>query len=131
MPFPCYRLNIDHVVIELHEVIDFHAEDAAERELRTVMSHSGARTVIIDVHSPLVTAGLVNVLLRVHRAARGGGVVLCVVARRPLARKVFRISQVCRILLVAATLPGAMALARGCRPVVARAPRSAHGARDQ
>ncbi|MFF8382537.1 anti-sigma factor antagonist [Streptomyces kanasensis] len=116
MPFPCYRLSSDDLVIEIGDVVDAHEEEAAERELRTVVTGSGARTVIVDVRTALVTAGLVDVLVRVHRAARDRGTVVCVVARRPLARRVFRVSRVSRTLLVAATLSGAAALSRGCRP---------------
>ncbi|GAA2970300.1 hypothetical protein GCM10010446_64120 [Streptomyces enissocaesilis] len=115
--FPYYRLDVDRLVIEVHDVIDFGEQDAAESELRALISGSGARTVIVDVHTPLVTAVAVNVLLRVRQVARHGGAVLAVVARRPLARKVFRIAGVYRFLLVTATLSGAVACARGCRPV--------------
>ncbi|MGW0548755.1 anti-sigma factor antagonist [Streptomyces altiplanensis] len=117
MLFPYYRLGVDRLVIEIHEVIDFGEQDAAESELRTLISRSGARIVILDVHTSLVTAAAVNVLLRVRQVARHGGAVLSVVARRPLARKVFRIAGVYRFLLVTATLSGAVACARGCRPV--------------
>ncbi|MDN3295814.1 STAS domain-containing protein [Streptomyces ficellus] len=116
MQFPFHRLTAGQLVIEINDVIDFDQEDAVQRDLRAVISRSGARTVIIDVRTPLVTAAAVNVLVRLRRSADRRGAVLCVVARRPLARKVFRIAGVYRFLLVTATLSGAVAIARGCRP---------------
>ncbi|MET9799627.1 hypothetical protein [Streptomyces sp. NPDC006368] len=128
MLFPCHRLSADQVLIEIDDVIDVDGEDLAERSLCAVVSRSGARTVVIDVRTSLVTAAMVNVLLRVRRVAHSRGVALCVLARQPLARKVFRIAGVHRTLLVTATLSGALAVARGCRPPSEPAARRGDGA---
>ncbi|MGW0333234.1 STAS domain-containing protein [Streptomyces sp. NPDC003011] len=117
MLFPCHRLSEGHLVIQIDDVIDFDAEGAAQRRLQREISRSATRTVIIDVRTPLVTAAAVGVLLRTRRFAHSRGAVLCVVARQPLARRVFRVTGVYRYLLVTATLSGALALARGCRPL--------------
>ncbi|MEO3755144.1 STAS domain-containing protein [Streptomyces sp. B6B3] len=116
-----YRPDPSRLVIELHDVIDLDEACAVEVWLTDLIARSRARTVIIDVHAPLVTATGVGVLLGVRRVARGRGVALGVVARQPLVRKVFRIAGVSRVLLVTTTLSGAVALTRGCGPA-ARGP---------
>ncbi|MEU1573308.1 STAS domain-containing protein [Streptomyces collinus] len=126
--FPCHRLTEDQIVIEIGDAIDFNKEDVAHGHLCGEISRSAARTVIIDVQTPLVTATAVSVLLRTRRFAHSRGAVLCVVARRSLARRVFRATGVCRYLRVAATLPGAVRLTRGCRPLPQPPTRQGDGA---
>ncbi|MDL5199301.1 STAS domain-containing protein [Streptomyces sp. ALI-76-A] len=118
-------------MIQINEVIDFEAEGAAQRHLRREISRSATRTVIIDVRTPLVTAAAVVVLLRTRRFAHSRGAVLCVVAREPLARTVLRVTGVSRYLRVTATLSGALALARGCRPVPRPPTLPCHGALER
>ncbi|MFC8918678.1 anti-sigma factor antagonist [Streptomyces sp. NPDC047821] len=114
MLFPCHRPSADQLVVEIHDVIDCYDEERARRDLCVLIARSGAHTVIIDVRTPLVTAGMVRVLLRVRQEALGRDTAISVVARRPLARKVFRVCGVDRHLRVTATLSGARALTRRC-----------------
>ncbi|MFF8833496.1 STAS domain-containing protein [Streptomyces sp. NPDC015131] len=114
MLFPCHRPVPDELVIEIHDVVDIGQEDAVHRALSSLITGSGARTVHIDLRTPLVTAAMVTVLLRVRDTAHRRGTALTVVARRPLARKVFRICGVSRSLLVTATLTAARTVTRGC-----------------
>ncbi|MEV5886333.1 STAS domain-containing protein [Streptomyces sp. NPDC052020] len=115
-------------MIQIDDAIDFNTEDVAHGHLCGEISRSAARTVIIDVQTPLVTATAVSVLLRTRQFAHSRGAVLCVVARRSLARRVFRATGVCRYLRVAATLPGAVRLTRGCRPLSEPPTRQGDGA---
>ncbi|MGC9478696.1 STAS domain-containing protein [Streptomyces mutabilis] len=126
--FPCHRLTEDQIVIQIDDAIDFNTEDVAHGHLCGKISRSAARTVIIDVQTPLVTATAVSVLLRTRQFAYSRGAVLCVVARRSLARRVFRTTGVCRYLRVAATLPGAVRLTRGCPPLSEPPTRQGDGA---
>ncbi|QGV81990.1 STAS domain-containing protein [Streptomyces ficellus] len=114
MLFPCHRPSVDQLLIEIHDVIDLPDEEPAERALASLIAGSGVRTVLVDLRTPLVTGGMVAMLLRLRAAAHARGATLAVVARRPLARKVFRICGAHRTLRVSATLSGARAVTRGC-----------------
>jgi anti-anti-sigma factor len=113
-----------HPVIEVDDVIDFDNEDAVGQDLDRLIAGCGSRAVIIDVTTPLVTSAALHVLVRARQRADALGVVLCVVARRPSARKVFRLTGLHRTLRVTATLSGAEALCRrcACGPAVAAVP---------
>ncbi|MGC5343009.1 STAS domain-containing protein [Streptomyces sp. DT24] len=120
-----YLLSDHHLVAELHDVIDIDNEAAVERELRRLLPDAGGpHVLIVDIHTPIVTATALNVLLRLRRTAEERGIVLCVTARCSAARRVFGIVRARRVLRVAATLPGAVAMSRGCGV----APRYAEGA---
>ncbi|MDN3268956.1 hypothetical protein [Streptomyces sp. MA15] len=60
--FPCHRLTEDQIVIEIDDAIDFNTEDVTHGHLCGEISRSAARTVVIDVQTPLATATTVSVL---------------------------------------------------------------------
>lgn len=103
-----------HPVIELDEVIDYDNETAAGRILDGLIADSGSPVLVVDLTAPLVTSATLHVLIRARQRADALGVVLCVVARRPSARRVFRLTGLYRALRVSATPAGAAALCRGC-----------------
>ncbi len=60
--FPCHRLTEDQIVIEIDDAIDFNTEDVTHGHLCGEISRSAARTVVVDVQTPLATATTVSVL---------------------------------------------------------------------
>jgi hypothetical protein len=79
-----------------------------------VVRTAEVRVVLVDVRTPLLTSTALHILSRVQRGARARGLVLCVVAREPLARRVLRTAGLSRTLRVSATTSGALRLSRSC-----------------
>lgn len=100
----------------LDEPVDPDSEQDVERELNRLLRASPARLVVIDVRTPLVTAAALRMLLRLRVTVHGRSGTLHVVARRPLARRVFRLTGLSRVLRVSATMSGVAATARACPP---------------
>ncbi|MFJ8142740.1 STAS domain-containing protein [Streptomyces sp. NPDC096013] len=103
--------------MELDEVIDPDTKDTVERELERLIRTAGTSVVIVDIRTPLLTSTALQLLLSVRRTAGKQGTVLCVAARRPLARRVLQAAGLTRALRVTTTVGAASALARGCPPV--------------
>ncbi|MEE4544070.1 STAS domain-containing protein [Streptomyces sp. V4-01] len=115
-----------HTVLELNDVVDHDTSTAVEEELRRLLPLSGPRAVVVDIRTSPVTSATLHLLLRLRATAEARSTALCVAARDPLARRVFRMTGLSRTLRVAATVGGALALARTCGPAAAL-PRHRHG----
>ncbi|WP_426500862.1 STAS domain-containing protein [Streptomyces sp. D54] len=111
-----YHLDATHLVVELGEVVDLDNEAAIEREIVRLLPCCGPRTIIVDLHTPLLTARALGLLLRVRGQAEERGVSMAVVAGYDKAREVLSAAGLLRVLRVAPTLPGAEFRNRGCRP---------------
>jgi hypothetical protein len=86
--FLSYHPHESCLVIEVRDVVDFDNERVVEQELRRLLPRCGARTVVVDVCTPVVTPSALRVLSRVRGLAEERGVTLVVVARHALAREV-------------------------------------------
>ncbi|SHM80379.1 Anti-anti-sigma regulatory factor (antagonist of anti-sigma factor) [Actinacidiphila paucisporea] len=100
--------------MELTEAVDPETEDRVERDLVRRLRARDVEVVVIDVRTPLVTTTALHLLMRLRESALAQGAALCVVARHPLARRVFRAAGLSRALRVSATMGGTQAVARGC-----------------
>ncbi|SEG87244.1 anti-anti-sigma factor [Actinacidiphila yanglinensis] len=100
--------------MNLDEPVDPDSEQDVERELNRLLRASPARLVVIDLRTPLVTAAALRMLLRLRVTVHGRNGTLHVVARRPLARRVFRLTGLTRVLRVSATMSGVAATALAC-----------------
>ncbi len=103
----------DILVIELHDIVDLDTQESIEHQLRLAVQSTTARTVVLDIHVPLVTSTALHLFLRLRQSVQDQGAMLCVVARHAPARRVFRITGLMRQLRVSATLSGVM---DGCGP---------------
>ena len=119
------------LLIGLDEVLDLETGAAVERNLDRLLRAADASVVVIDVTTPLVTAAALHVLLRLRNSAQSRGVEFRVIARRPTARRVFRLVRLERLLRVSATLSGAETGARGCPPSHYPGSRSSGGRRPR
>ncbi|QTA36705.1 STAS domain-containing protein [Streptomyces sp. CA-256286] len=111
-----YRLDEDHQVIEVREVIDHADRPAIQDELSWLIRCCTGRTVIIDLHTPLHTVATVNLLISLRHTADRHGLTLCVTARHPHAMRILRLTGMHIFLRATATLHGARAIAAACAP---------------
>jgi len=107
----------DCLVVELHEPVDPETEHVTEYEVDRLIRAADVRRVVIDIHTPLVTTTALHILLRARERAGIRGVGFHVVARQSLARRVFRLTHLSRVLRVTATMSAvAAASGRDCPP---------------
>ncbi|MFF3615054.1 hypothetical protein [Streptomyces sp. NPDC002580] len=92
MTAPTYRLRGEDQVIELGDVVSDRDEPAIEEELIRLMPHRSARSVVLVLRAPTVTAATLRLLLHLRRAADAHGVVLRVVVPDPRAARLLELA---------------------------------------
>jgi anti-anti-sigma regulatory factor len=109
-----YRLDENHQVIEVREVIDFDDAPAIEQELCLLIPCCAARNVIVDLRTPILTTATLHLLVRLRETADRHAVILCVIAREPQAARVLDLVGLRDFLRVTVSLPGARVMAAAC-----------------
>lgn len=126
---PHYRVP-GRLVIELRDIVDIANDLSTEEDLRRLIEPYAAETahgarpgvldpgvpdpdaqapggvVVVDVHASLITAAGLRVVQRARQSALHGGAGFRVVARRPLAYKAVRVTELHKVFGLTDVLPG-------------------------